>query len=169
MGDSSSAAPTVWPPPPRLRSFQRTEAANGKSEPPMVRPKLMSAVLCSSTVTTTSIKPAALPGGVSGGHGGKVLGVVEVAQPLQDLGLVEHVAHLERQLTQQHVVLGLFIAAENDVLDVRAIGLPSDDAERYGACLLIALFDQLDDIEDVTVLEVVVLDAGEVLLDEGRG
>ena len=100
------------------------------------------------------------------GHGGKVLSVVEVAQPLQDLGLVEHVTHFERQLTQQHVVLGLLVAAENDVLDVGTISLLNEHAERYGTTLLVALFDQLDDVEDVSVLEVVVLNAHEVLFDE---
>jgi hypothetical protein len=66
IGEASRFTPSVSPRPWKLRSFHLMVPEMGKSPPEKVSPKLMSAVLVSSSAKITFMSPYSDPGCVSG-------------------------------------------------------------------------------------------------------
>ena len=66
MGEASRSTPTVWPRPMKFRSFHFIVPEMGKLPPEKTTPKLMSAVLVSSRLKITFMRPNADPCCVSG-------------------------------------------------------------------------------------------------------
>ena len=97
--------------------------------------------------------------------GREVLQVVQVLQAADDLGAVEHVADLERQLTAQHVLPRLDVAFNGDVFDVGAVALGDGDPHQDRSPLVVAGQFLIEAVEDVTILVIEVLHAREVGFD----
>ena len=86
--------------------------------------------------------------------------------PLHDRRAVEHVADFKRQFAQNDVVTGLLRAADDDILDVRALALLDDDPVGDVARILVPLLDQFEQVEDIAALVVEILDAQEIGVDD---
>jgi hypothetical protein len=93
----------------------------------------------------------------------EVLEVVERPVALDDLGPVEHVALGEGQLAPQHLLRGLLVALEDDLLYVRLVVL--DDVHHVADALrrLVAHLAPVDLVEDVAVLGIEVHHALEIV------